>query len=99
NALTCHRASEQSRRHWRINVDVELLHQSRRQESSTAYPPTRTFVTQPSSLVARTKISLGLRASTPCQMSTCSPQLTMPYFAIHAATQPAADPVAGSSPP
>src|SRR4030095_8682561 len=86
-----------------LNLKVLLLlSQSRRtapRSTSTAYPPTRTFVTRSPSVVARTYISLGRRISTPCRSSTCSSLFAIPCWTIQLAAQPAADPVAGSSPP
>src|SRR4029453_15067110 len=79
-----------------------LLSQPRRavpRNTSTAYPPTRTFVIRSPSRVARTYISLGRRIPTPCRITTCSSLSAMPRCTIQLAAQPAADPVAGSSPP
>ncbi len=67
--------------------------------TSTTCPPTRTSNTLPRSRVARTRIRLGRAISSPYSIITRSSLAATPFATIHAAAQPAADPVAGSSPP
>src|SRR5512141_659184 len=66
--------------------------------TSTALPPTRTLTIRLSRFAARTKILLGRRISTPCSISTRRSGSATPCATIQAAVQPAAEPVAGSSP-
>src|SRR5436309_9280650 len=66
--------------------------------TSTALPPTRTLTIRLSRFAARTKILLGRCISMPCSISTLRSGSATPCATIQAAVQPAAEPVAGSSP-
>src|SRR5439155_26136516 len=83
-------------------LNLELINRYRvtvPRSNSTACPPTLMFVTRSPSRFARTKISLGRPISTPWRISTCSSLFATPYLTIQPEAQPAAEPVAGSSPP